>query len=378
VLGRIALIVAGAFATLAASCGSDGESRSPAEILSEATESGDFGVGMTTLDLVDTSRPTAANGDYPGADDRRLRTDVWYPAAPSGEQETRDAAVAEGGPYPLVVLSHGLSALSSLYSSYGQHLASQGYVVAAPNYPLSNAGAPGGPRLIAVLEQPDDVSFVIDEMLAFNADEGSAFFGVIDPERIGATGHSLGAMTTFMSVNGDDSDPRIKAALPFSTPGCFFGEDFVADESVPTLFVSGTHDLITPPVSADHPYDIANAPRYLVTVRGADHTRFADVDIPDTSVISGSGLADGISEFIPDALAAGEALGGGTAACGLGAEPPDGVSLLEGSRQREILRTLQVIFFDGYLKDDDWSVDFLADDAEASFPEITLAVDLGN
>ena len=70
---------------------------------------------------------------------------------------------------------------------------------------------------------------------------------------------------------------------------------------MPILFTSGTDDLITPPVSATHVYDIANAPRYLVTIKGADHTRFADVGVPDTAIVGNGTLQN---------------LGGGDFTCG--------------------------------------------------------------
>ena len=218
------LVVSLAFiaAALLLACGGNAHP-SPASILANATQRGPYGVGVTTIQLDDTSRPTAANHAFPGSSDRKIPLEVWYPTAPAAGVENRDVDLDAGdAPFPLIILSHGLSALRRLYSSYGQHLASHGYIVAAPDYPLSNLTAPGGPRLIAVLEQPKDVSFVIDKMLEFNAADGNRFKGAIDPDRIGATGHSLGAMTTFMSVYGPDRDPRIKAALPFETPGCFF------------------------------------------------------------------------------------------------------------------------------------------------------------
>src|SRR6185503_5950050 len=91
--------------------------------------------------------------------------------------ETRDAAVdAIGGPYPLIVFAHGFTASRVQSGQYTRHLASHGYVVASPDFPSSKSNAPGGPRLRGVIEQPGDVSFIIDELQARdgNADWGLA------------------------------------------------------------------------------------------------------------------------------------------------------------------------------------------------------------
>ena len=51
-------------------------------------------VGSVELQWVDASRPTAANGDYPGSPERSFRVALWYPRGAGGE-------------HPLAVYSHG-------------------------------------------------------------------------------------------------------------------------------------------------------------------------------------------------------------------------------------------------------------------------------
>lgn len=339
---------------------------------------GPYGVGVTTIELADTSRPTEANGDVPGSGERKLTTEVWYPAGPAAAQpEARDAALdRDGGPYPLIVLAHGLSANRQLYASYGRHLASHGYVVAAPDFPSSNLLTPGGPRLNAVLEQPGDVSFVIDQMLAFSEQSGHRLEGAVDPEEIGMTGHSLGALTTMMAIYGAERDDRIKAALPMSTVGCFLPDGFGGDTSVPILAVVGTDDLITPPVTADRGYEGANAPRYLVHIRGADHTRFADVDLTDESLVANGGVGEVIGgTFISDAVETAQALGGDAMVCLNDGPGPSGPAIT-GARQRELLRTVAVPFFDAYLRGDSASRDLLPELPDL-LPEVTIESDVG-
>ena len=56
---------------------------------------GPYGVGETSLVLVDAARPTMPNGSFPGAPDRTLPTAVWYPTAP--DTSGPDATLASNG-----------------------------------------------------------------------------------------------------------------------------------------------------------------------------------------------------------------------------------------------------------------------------------------
>src|SRR2546428_3435852 len=104
---------------------------------------GPYGVGETSLVLVDASRPTMPNGSFPGAPDRTLPTAVWYPTAP--DTSGPDATLASNGrPFPLVVFGHALGSYNRQSTFLTTHLASHGYIVAAPAFPLSQLGAPGG------------------------------------------------------------------------------------------------------------------------------------------------------------------------------------------------------------------------------------------
>ena len=371
------LIPIGLIAVLLGACGGGGSKPSASELLDAAMQRGPYGVGVTTIELVDTSRPTETNGDVPASAERKLTVELWYPAAPGAEQpEARDVALDGGdAPYPLIVFAHGLGGSRRQSVSYTQHLASHGYVVAAPDFPLSNGGAQGGPRIRAALEQPEDVSFVIDTMLELNEEAGHLLLGSIDDARIGMSGHSLGALTTMLTIYGPDRDPRISAALPISAVGCFLADTIAGDASVPLLVLGGTNDTITPPGSSDRAYRFAKPPRYLVHLVGADHVRFADVDISDSELAAAGGLSEIFgSTVISDAMEVTQTLGGDISTCGLGTTGSD--PLLTGDRQRELLRTVAIPFFDGYLRDDNPSRDLLLKLPDL-LPEVRLESDLG-
>ena len=192
-------------AALAAACG-DGGSAPPASVDVAA-------VRQEVRPIVDPTRPTRANGPAPAAAQRSLPTAVWYaPAAPP-------APACRAGRCALVVLAHGLGGSTARFDAIARMLAAAGYVVAAPAFPLTHEGTPGGhiPGLTDVVEQPADLGVVIDALLEAAADRDDPLFGRIDPERIGALGHSLGGATVVLRTGFDD-DAMLSAARATGVP----------------------------------------------------------------------------------------------------------------------------------------------------------------
>jgi len=337
---------------------------------------GPFGAGVTTIDLVDTSRGTAENREAPALAERRLPVEVWYPAAPGvSAPEARDVPLADAGPYPLVVFAHGFSSFRRQSATFAQHLASHGYVVASPDFPESNIAAPGGPRLQTVLEQPDDVSFVIDELLARGEMPDGLLAGAIDPDRIGMSGHSLGGMTAMLTGYGTTADPRVRAIVPISPPGCMLGDDRTEGPATPTMVIGGSRELIVAPSSIHDAYERAGVPKYYVEVIGADHARFGDFDITDEE------LGDFVDEasrgdLTEDANAIADATGADLSACEEGGAPP-GDALITGERQRELMRIAATPFLDAYVRDDAMAMRFLHE-ALPSLAGVRVEMDLGS
>ena len=145
-----------------------------------------YAVASTTVVFTDHSRPTPANNGSPALPSRTLSTLVVYPTQPSRQHRA----------FPLVVYSHGFGATAASALPTLESLASHGYVVAAPDFPLSTTGLPGGLDLLDYVHQPGDVSFVITQMLTLDRTSASPVYREIDAHRIGVAGHSLGAVTT--------------------------------------------------------------------------------------------------------------------------------------------------------------------------------------
>ena len=251
----------------------------PADVTTERfTAPGRYGVGVRTLRLVDTLRRTPPHNGEPGSPERKLTTEVWYPA-PSGDvsQPQRDAPLGDGGPFPLVVMSHGYLDSRLGEAVYTRSLASRGFVVAAPDFPLSNGGAPGGPTLIDLPNQPGDVSFVINTLTLLSRTPGTWLTDGVNRRRIGAAGLSLGGLTTIESVfEPAQRNGRIRAAAALAPIGCFFTQAYYRAAHRPLLVVQGDEDLILPiEQNGARVFERSRSPATFVTLLRGTHTGFS-------------------------------------------------------------------------------------------------------
>src|SRR5690349_19494483 len=138
---------------------------------------GPYAVGVHTVELTDPSR------------NRTFSVEVWYPVDPAhvdGDDNTysllgglvalpsparRDATPAPGGPWPLVVFSHGYGGIRFQSFFLTEQLASHGFVVAAPDHPgntLLDFGSLGDDAATAqsAMDRPVDVAFTADRAIA--------------------------------------------------------------------------------------------------------------------------------------------------------------------------------------------------------------------
>jgi len=214
------------------------------------------GLGTAARAQAPAAPAFAARGPHPvGVRDfviddaeRPLDVTVWYPALnPDGASETtsyllgnifpvpgqalRDAAPdAAGGPYPLVIFSHGFGGFRAQSTYLTEHLASHGFVVMAADHPgstlfdllgdnvrlqdllrmVASGGTPlgefwetmrreGGARGVELVSvslalRPLDVLREIAFAEALTASNGT-LAGVIDTGRIAVSGHSFGGYT---------------------------------------------------------------------------------------------------------------------------------------------------------------------------------------
>jgi predicted dienelactone hydrolase len=228
---------------------------------SGASTSGGTSIGRVTLTFVDHSRPTAANGSYPGASSRTLPTLVSFP--------TRGGH-AVPGPLPLVVFATGIGDSPTTYQALFDFWVRAGYVVAEPTFPLSSDQAPGGTTAADFPNQPADVRFVTTSMLQASRDPRSPVHGLVDPKRIGDVGKSLGAITVLETYNPVSRDPRVKAVIAMTGFVGISGTHFVGINT-PLLLEHGDADQTAPIQGSRDAYAQALPPKFFVTLFGQTH-----------------------------------------------------------------------------------------------------------
>ena len=292
---------------------------------------GPYWVGTMGFEAVTPSHPT--------------KVTLWYPALNfSGEPENvsyawdyfpntnvsvaghalQDAAPnTRNGPYPFVILVHGLEASRLAFTYLGEHLASQGFVVMSIDY-IDNARTAGTiPVYEMLFTRPKDVSWEIDQAFSLTA-SGEKLEGVIDTEHIALVGHSLGGTTVLasagaqmdlawfqsnvnapiMCVKSDGSnscaaflahqkdladlaglktipdklwpswgDPRVDAIVGLSPSGGLFGPDGSAGVTIPTMLMVGSNDSqVAPELEVHVPYEhVGSINKALITFQNADH-----------------------------------------------------------------------------------------------------------
>ncbi len=156
---------------------------------------------------------------------------------------------------PLIVFFHGAECSADGYAALADHWASHGYVVILPSH--TDLDFSGDSDYLAQLkifrEQVTDMSSVLDALDAIEA-QIAPLKNAIDPTRVAAAGHSMGALAATM-VSGltrlelDGSrvsfrDERFDIAVLLSGPGPLplTAKDGWDSVTLPTLVTTGTRD----------------------------------------------------------------------------------------------------------------------------------------
>jgi pimeloyl-ACP methyl ester carboxylesterase len=219
-----------------------------------------------SISWVDTSRSTLPNRDFKGRDSRELKGRIWFPAD------------KEGAPYPLVVYSHGYMSQYKEGEYILDFLASHGYVAVSVDFPLSSGSSPGGAVLSDIVNQPGDVSFLIDQMLARTKQVDNLLYGRVDGDRIAALGLSLGGLNTeLVAFDPRRRDPRIRVAISMAGPSQFLTPEFFDGNSIPFMYIAGTADAIVPYVENAQPILKKYKNSVLVTLEAGSHVGFIDM-----------------------------------------------------------------------------------------------------
>jgi len=200
------------------------------------------------------------------------------------------------GPFPVIVFHHGFQLETGLYASYGEHLASWGYVAVLPQMPGGLLDSPNHRELkeylLGILDWIDENA----------ADAQGPLGGKVDPDRLGLAGHSMGGKISLLAATQDRRplcvfglDPVDAAGGPLNTPGPDYPSvtpELMGQIQVPLLLLGETVNATctgfmcqacAPEEDNFHQYYLhAESPALEIEVLGANHMSF--LDDPDCGV----------------------------------------------------------------------------------------------
>lgn len=284
---------------------------------------GPFPVGVRTVTYEDRRRLK------PDGTPRLLVTEIWYPATQATrgkpgvsydvrerfteEQRAmlpasvpilqtdavRDAPPASThGPFPLIVFSHGQGAVRWQSTYYTVLLASHGFVVVSPDheggtldYAVRNELQDIG---VGIATRPVDVQYLITAFTRLP--ETDPLHGLVDPERIGVTGHSFGALS---SLRVAAIDKRVKAIVPQAPPSTdlFFVDLGTPNLGIPVMVQAAHADRTLPWDDNVVPtWNAMKKPRWLLDLTKGGHFTFSDLCRFDLASV-----ADSVKLNIPGA-----------------------------------------------------------------------------
>ncbi len=359
----------------------DGEAAGPPRRLELPVPGGPFAVGTTTLHLVDASREETYTPQ--AGDGRELMVQLWYPTdalpAPTpapymdplvvdlfaavqdyttpdsmrtlmGRLRTNgipDAPLSATAPaLPVVFVSHGLTGVRALGTTFIEELASRGYLVVGIDHTFGSFATvfPGGRVVVFSTNQPpfervvdlwaDDLRFVLTELGRLHANDPSGrFTGRLDLARVGAMGHSTGGSAAAQVMV---KDPRFKAGISLDAPQA--GEAVTEGFDEPFMFVfANPSEYFSRQIQSR----LRNR-GYNVVIDGTTHFSFTDLPV----------LLD---------------LGGVSAARAAASGRPPGT--LAAARNLEILNAFIGAFFEKHLRG---QAAPLLDGNTGAFPEVTF------
>lgn len=321
-------VIAGAVTVIAialAACSSSSSSSSSKTTRSTTTgqaaapyaKRGPYATGYTTLHLADGRRVVVWYPATPGrtkghpqevVDITSFLTPELQAQVPAASRVLYPANAYEGAPpvtgkgtFPLVLFSHGFAGYPEQSVSITTHLASWGFVVAAPNHVERSLDGLLGTAATGIAKSTD-TDVLKATMTATEAASGTSgvLHGLVDPKHVAVIGHSAGAGAayTFASQNPQ----AVKSFITYSVGFGGQGGPAPAAPTQPGMVMLGTTDGIIEPAASREVYRSMHPPKYLVEIANAGHLVFSDICLIGRDSGGITGIARALKLPIPDSL----------------------------------------------------------------------------
>jgi alpha-beta hydrolase superfamily lysophospholipase len=243
----------------------------PVRLPEEGRHGPPFAVGILRTTLIDPTRSTPARGPTPASDHRELPTTIRYPVAGLPQSTETSSTPSLPGSLPVIVFAHGFALADFTYPRLLHDLASEGFVVADPEFPLSSAALPGPAAQGDEVEQARDLAFVVDRLLD-PATRRTPLRRLRLNAPVAVAGHSDGGITAIgLAANACCADARVGAAVILSGALGRFPGSWFSTTSPPVLLLHGDADEVNPLASSIGIYDVARPPKLFAVVHGGNH-----------------------------------------------------------------------------------------------------------
>ena len=304
-----------------------------------------------------------------------------------------------GGPYPVVIFSHGFGGSKNGYVGLAAHWVSNGYVVIRPTHADSgalrqaldeqkeeNPNRTMRERLDAaetVWEKQgpadwenrvQDIRSIIDSLASLE-ERYPELRGRIDREKVSVGGHSYGAFTAMLiggvrssQVSRSLADDRVDAVVAMSPPGTSerlgLTRESFATLTRPALFLTGTEDkgLDESETAEWRREGFENSPagdKYLAVIQGARHSTFTGRMLPPQEELR---MPDTMNPYDPRRLDPAQ-------------RPRRSSSMGDPVRERNlfgIVKITSLAFTDAYLKNEAPAKDYLTTRLVKLGPEVKI------
>jgi predicted dienelactone hydrolase len=307
----------------------------PLSMQPELAQAGEYTVGVTTLHTIHKNQLNIATLQLY---DRPITLEIWYPADKSALASSTIATyqdvtrthqpfsltgkafrdlppVTTQQQFPLVVISHGYTGYRTLMYYLAEHLASNGYIVAAidhtdsTNADVDMAKSPFSGFPSTLLNRARDQQFTLEYL----TQQTSLVTNIIDKNKAGLIGYSMGGFGAVSTLGGcyhftpasagqftgvtdpkiqpqlaqllntcaaganspEKADARWKAAMIFAPWGNQYGlfdDASLHKIKTPTLIIDGDLDDISDYSAVKRLFEsFGSTPRYLLTYHKARH-----------------------------------------------------------------------------------------------------------